>query len=48
MPNLSDINNLYNFQDTSLLCEIIENKNFSKQCTKCMETILGGAIQLAL
>ena len=26
MRNLSDMNNLYNFQDVALLCELVENR----------------------
>ena len=46
MRKLSDMNDLYNFQDTCLSCKIIENQ-FEKY-TKCVATVGKNVIWLVL
>ena len=46
MRILPDMNDLCNFQDTCLLHGIVERR--FETCIKCMDTIIGGAIPLAL
>ena len=45
MQTLSDLNALYNFQDTIIICEIFENRKFKFNSRKCSSaSTLSGAI----